>query len=125
MIDYLFYKLFRASQRSSVPEIAGLLAEMFLTICLSFNFLAIVALLKKTNVINYFPTKNDFIYISIGIFMLTCLLHFFKFRYKRIIEKYQNEDYTSKVRGNLIVTLYVIFSFAFLLGIAFYKPGVF
>lgn len=124
-MDYLFYKFYRASQRSSIPEVAGLLAEIFLTICLSFNFLAIVALLKKTDVINYFPSKNDFIYISIGIFLLTCLLHFFKFRYKRIIEKYQNEDRTSKVRGNLIVTLYVILSFVLLLGSAFYKPGVF
>ncbi|RXQ96060.1 hypothetical protein EO244_04250 [Ancylomarina salipaludis] len=124
-MDYLFYKFYRLSQRSSIPEVAGLLAEIFLTICLSFNFLAIVALLKKTDVINYFPSKNDFIFIAIGIFLLICLLHFLKFRYKRIIEKYKNEDSRSRVRGNLIVTLYVIFSFVFLLGIAFYKPGVF
>jgi uncharacterized membrane protein len=123
-MDYIFYKLYRASQRSSIPEIAGLLAELIFTICLSFNVLAIIALLKKMEVIDFFPSKTGFIIISAGIFIVTTLLFFTGCRYKRIIEKYEVEEKKSRFRGNFLVTMYVILSFAFLLGGAFYRPGI-
>ena len=123
-MDYLFYKLYRASQRSSVPEIAGLLAELIFTICLSFNLLAIITLLKKIKAIDFYPSKNGFIIIAVGIFIVTSLIFFVGSRYKRIIEKYEGEERKSRLRGNFFVTMYLILSFAFLLGVAFYKPGV-
>lgn len=123
-MDYIFYKLYRASQRSSIPEIAGLLAELIFTICLSFNILAVITLLKKMEVIEFYLSKNGFIIISAGVFIVTSLIFFVGSRYKRIIEKYEREKKKSRIRGNFIVTMYVILSFTFLLVVAFYKPGV-
>ena len=115
-MDYLFYKLYRASQRSSVPEIAGLLAELIFTICLSFNLLAVITLLKKIEAIDFYPSKNGFIIIAVGIFIVTSLIFFVgSFSIQTYYRKVRRRGEKIKTRGNFIVTMYVILSFAFLL----------
>ncbi|MGQ1910793.1 hypothetical protein ACT3CE_13515 [Marinifilum sp. RC60d5] len=124
-MDYIFYKLYRVSQRSSIPEIAGLLAELIFTICLSFNVLSFIVLLNKMSIIEYYPSKSSFILISVGIFIITSMLFFINSRYKHIVEKYKIESDMARSIGNLFVGVYVVLSFAFLLVIAFYRPEIF
>jgi hypothetical protein len=46
-----------------------------------------------------------------------------KGRYKRIIEKYTDEPNAQRIRGNVIVALYVSISFIAIFAVAFFKPG--
>ncbi len=51
MIDYLFYKLYRASERSSIPEGAGLIANSIFTLLIFLNVFTTWGILKKTEII--------------------------------------------------------------------------
>lgn len=123
MIDYLYYKLYQASLKSSLNDIPAFLASIFLGGLISVNVLVISAFLTKIDVLPFL--FSDSRQASFFCFCLIILLMFIyrKKRYRKIIKKYSKEDEKQRIRGNIAVAVYVAISFLSIFAVAFFKPG--
>jgi len=109
MIDYVFYRLSRLSQRSSVPEAAGLIALFFFGTILSCDILSIWGLLRVGQIVSYFPTKREFVIMHIILLFLFGCYFFINSRYKRIISKYKAKRLTPLREMSVYVISFALF----------------
>lgn len=56
-----------------------------------------------------------------GVISFIFLHLFIRSRYKKVIENFDEENNSKRINGNIILTLYIVFTFSFLLLIAFYN----
>ena|SRR5690606_26414030 len=122
MLHYLYYKFYRAAERSSLADIAAFAAAVWLAISICMNVLAIQVLLAKLDLWKVIFFKE------IGWVMLTCIgisvvYFFYKKRYLKILNHYTCESEESRKRGNLLMWIYVIVTFLLVFPVAFFKPG--
>jgi hypothetical protein len=79
MFDYLYYKLYQASLKSSLDDIPEFLAPIYLGGLISANILAISAFLAKIDVLPFlFSSKEQggvFALITIILIMFYLLVH--------------------------------------------------
>jgi phosphatidylglycerophosphate synthase len=123
-LDYLYYKIYRANLIGSAKDIAEFAAMIYVSGLLFANIFVIGAFLKKQNILPFFFTgKRQIIIFMACLFVLNYFLFLHKKRYKKIIERYEQENELRRKRGNLIVWLYVIITFLTIFAVAFYKPG--
>ncbi len=123
MFEYLYYKLYQAALKSSLKDIPHIAAACWLSCLLSLNIFLINAILAKTISLHWFfkdyRTGGWFALILI----ILLILFFTKERRSAIIEKYSKEGNTQRIRGNVIVSVYVALSLILTFVVAFYKPG--
>lgn len=50
------------------------------------------------------------------------MVYYNKVRYKQILTKYSQESEKERIKGNIIVALYVIISFLLIFLVAFFRP---
>lgn len=126
VFDYLFYKLFRAAERSSVPEGAGAIANFTLSLLIYLNIFSIWGFLRKIEVmeLNLFPNKIIVAIEATVIFIMFALYFFVNGRYRRILETFKKESPAKRVRGNIIVITYVVITFLIILILPQFKPGI-
>jgi magnesium-transporting ATPase (P-type) len=123
-MDYLYYKLYKASKRSSLSEISEFLACVFLGGLFSVNILVLNAWLAKLDVIPFiFPNAKLGGMFALFLILVVCIIYLRRNRYKIILRKYSNESDREKLLGNIFMWIYVLFSFLAIFIIAFYKPG--
>lgn len=123
MFNYLYYKLYQASLKSSLSDIPEFLTPMFLGGLISANTLVLSALLAKLNVLPFlFANRTQG---GIFAFVLIVITMFFyrKARYQPILKKYSNESEKERIRGNIMVAIYVAISFLSIFAIAFFRLG--
>lgn len=125
MLNYLYYKLYQASLRSSLRDIPEFLAPVFLGGLVSANVLVISAFLAKLDVAPFLfaNSKQGGIFALVLIILL--MLYYRKERYKAILKKYSQENEKQRIRGNILVALYVAISFLSIFAVAFFRPGKF
>ena len=123
MFNYLYYKLYKASLKSSLRDIPEFLAPVFLGGLISINILVLSAFLAKLDIVP-FLFKN---HIHGGIFafvvIVLTMLYYRKECYQPILKKYSQESENERVRGNIIVAVYVAISFLSIFAVAFFRPG--
>jgi len=123
IIDYLYYKLYQASLKSSLRDIPEFMTAVSFGGLLSANLLVISAFLAKLDLLPFlFSNKaqaGGFAFITIVFTMI----YYRKERYKAIIVKYSQENNKDRIRGNIIVSVYVALSFLLIFAVAFFKPG--
>jgi len=123
MFNYLYYKLYQASLKSSLRDIPEFLAPVFLGGLVSANILVISAFLAKIDVIPFlFSSKEKGGAFSLALIVLA-MFYYRKERYRPIIKKYSQENDKERIRGNVIVAIYVALSFLLIFAVAFFKPG--
>ena len=123
MFNYLYYKLYRASLKSSLRDIPEFLAPVFLGGLVSANILVISAFLAKLDVLPFlFSSKEKGGAFALVIIVLA-MFYYRKERYRSIIKKYSQENDKERIRGNVIVAIYVTLSFLLIFAVAFFKPG--
>lgn len=120
MISYLYYRFYRFWLKSSIAEGAIIMAALSLGVLFSINILSFWVLLVKYD-LALFPSKNEFIILMSGVISFIFLYLFTKKRYKKIIRIFNEESNSKRINGNIILTTYIIFTFSFLLFIAFYN----
>ena len=124
LLDYLYYKLYRANQIGSGKDIAEFSASILLSGLLFSNILVTGAYLRKIDLLPFFfQGKKQVIIFIVLLFIVSNFYFFYNGRFKKIISKYEIENEAQRKRGNLIVWLYVIISFLLIFVVAFYKPG--
>jgi hypothetical protein len=123
MFDYLYYKLYKASLKSSLGDIPEFLSSVFLGGLISANILVISAFLDKINVFPFIFSSSK----GAGLFyLILIILMMFIYKEKRrkaILKKYSQETNKERIKGNVIVITYVIISFLLIFGVAFFRPG--
>lgn len=123
IIKYLWYKLYRASLKSSLKEIPILFSGALFSLILHINIFTLSLLLSKMDVMPFI--YKDKIYAIVGSIILLILtwIYFSGNRAKSIIDSFSIETDKQRVRGNIFVILYVSISITLFFLIIFYRPG--
>lgn len=125
MLNYLYYKLYRAHQKGSLNDIAEWVAMISLGALIGANLLVLGTFLRKVHILPFFfSDKMQVIAFMVGLLIMIFFFFMHKKRYKGIIEKYKAESERQRKKGNLYVWLYIVLSFLLIFAVAFYKPGV-
>jgi membrane protein implicated in regulation of membrane protease activity len=123
MFNYLYYKLYQASLKSSLRDIPEFLAPVFLGGLVSANILVISAFLAKLDVLPFLFSNKAQGGVFALIIIVLAMFYYRKVRYRLIIKKYSQENDKERIRGNVIVAIYVALSFLLIFAVAFFKPG--
>jgi uncharacterized membrane protein len=124
ILNYLYYKFYRATLVGSLNDIAEFAAMIYLSTLFFLNLLVIGGLLRKVDLLPVFFTgKKQVVIFMVCLFLISYFLFLKGKKYKKIIAEYEQESESQRKRGNLIVWLYVIISLAMVFVGAFYKPG--
>ncbi|MDR1349024.1 MAG: hypothetical protein LBJ63_11485 [Prevotellaceae bacterium] len=107
LLDYLWYKTYKSKLYNRGQSMPFVLAANLYTI----GFLIFGG---------FFFSFSSSILIIILSFALTCPYERNKKKQIKVIRKYYNESEKSRIRGNIIVALYVILSFVVLFLVAKY-----
>ena len=111
MFDYLYYKLYQASLKSSLDDIPEFLAPIYLGGLISANILVISAFLAKIDVLPFLFSSKEQGGVFALITIIVTMFYYRKERYRPIIKKYSQENNSQRIRGNIIVAVYVALSF--------------
>ena len=124
VFDYLFYKLYRAAQKSSVKEISAWAASVFTGALIGINITVLSAFLAKFDIAPFIlSSKKQAVWYMVVIIFVSIVLFLLKDRYKTVVERYSSETERSRIRGSVIVWTYVILSFLMIFVVAFFRPG--
>lgn len=121
--NYLFYKTYLLSKRSKnfddVPVLGGLL---FVLPCLMFNIFTVFMLLSAWNVNTGVEFKKEYKYIiTFSLLAFLLLYYLYKGRYKRIIEKFEQNKKGISMHPIIVIIIYYGISFGLLLLAGMYK----
>lgn len=123
-MDYLYYKLHRVMLKSSMKDIAEYMAAVAMGGLFGVNLVVINAFLAKLDMVPFLYRSSA---VGGGFTVLLMLVIGFVYlngkKYVEINEKYHEESDSDRVKGNLIVALYVTISFVSIFLVAFFKPG--
>lgn len=123
MFNYLYYKLYQASLKSSLSDIPDFMTAVSFGGLISVNILVISAFLAKIDVMPFwFSSKEQAGGFAFVVIVLT-KFYYRKERYRLIIKKYSQENDKERIRGNVIVAIYVVLSFLLIFAVAFFKSG--
>ncbi len=123
MLNYLYYKLYQASLRSSLHDIPEFMAPVFLGGLISANIFVVSGLLAKLEVLPFPYTSSIQAGASAILAIALLMIYYRKQRYEPILNKYGQESKQERIRGNVIVSIYVAISYLSIFALAFYKPG--
>jgi hypothetical protein len=123
MLNYLYYKLYRAALKSSVKDIPGIAAGAWFGGLIAVNILVISEFLSKTISLPFIFTNPKQGGWFTGILIVLAMLYYKKDKREFILEKYSRESNEERKRGNAIVAVYVALSFLLIFAVAFFKPG--
>jgi hypothetical protein len=124
MIDYLFFKFFKAAQKSSISDIAEFASAVWLAGTIGINIMNLGVLLAKIDITPFFLPDNTSVIIFFLVLMGLSLLYFFyQKKYEKIINKYSSESNKRRVPANTFAIVYLMITFIGLIVVALFKPG--
>ncbi|KIC93925.1 hypothetical protein OI18_15195 [Flavihumibacter solisilvae] len=123
MFDYLYYKLYQATLKSSLNAIPHFMAPVYLGGLISVNVLVLNAFLAKMDVFPFLFSST----VTGGVFAILLIIaamsYYRKDKREHILDKYSQESKNERIKGNVIVAIYVSISFLLIFAVAFFKPG--
>jgi uncharacterized membrane protein YkvI len=123
MFDYLYYKLYQASLKSSLKEVPHILAPVYFGGLISVNILVIYLFLVKIDALPFLFTDKRQGGVLTALIIVLTMLYYRKAKRTTLIDKYSQEDERERKRGNAIVAIYVAVSFLLIFAVAFFRPG--
>ncbi len=100
ILDYLYYKLYKANLKGSLNDIAEWAAMIHLSGLLFANLFVIGGFLKKLGLLPlFFSSKNQIIIFIISLFVFDYFFFIKGKRYKQIITTYENESEKDRRKG--------------------------
>ncbi|WP_158280872.1 hypothetical protein, partial [Pararcticibacter amylolyticus] len=113
----------KATLKSSLYDIPEFIAPVFLGGLIGANLLVINAFLAKINLLPFWFSSNQQAGGVSLILIVLMVLFYRKDKRKKILKKYSQESNKERVRGNIVVAIYVALSFLLIFVVAFFKPG--
>lgn len=124
MFNYLYYKLYRAAKLSSLRDTAKFTATIFFGGLIGANIFVLSGFLAKLNIFPFlFSNKYQATLFGFTCIVLASLYYLSNKRYKSIFKKYSQESEKDRIRGNIIVAIYVAISFLSIFAVAFFRPA--
>lgn len=124
IFNYLFYKLYQATLKGSLNDIAEYAASMYFGTLIALNFFVIVGFMAKLKLITFFFSNKYQVGLLVFICIIISAIYFLSNkRYKAIFEKYSQESKKDRIMGNTVVAIYVAISFLSIFVVAFFKSG--
>ena len=91
MFDYLYYKLYQASLKSSLRGIPAFMTAVSFGGLLSANVLVITAFLAKLDILPFFFSGKEQAGVFAIILIILSMFYYRKERYRSILKKYSQE----------------------------------
>lgn len=113
MIDYLYYRIYRLWLHSSVGEGAVFIAVIFLATLLSINVLTVWGVLEQYGILT-FPAKREYYILEGSLIALLSGRYFLRKRYRKVIDRYEDENSVRRKAGAWVLALYIVSTFALL-----------
>jgi hypothetical protein len=107
VLDFLYYRLYKFIQRTTLKDIAPPATCTYMSMLLSINFIVIVDNLG-INLLEMAPAKVLSLIVCGGMIVFFYFLFVRSKRYLRLEAYYANESKKERVRGNLILLAYVV-----------------
>ncbi len=123
MFDYLYYKLYRASLKSSLKDVPHILKPVYFGGLISVNILVLYLFLVKINVVPFLFTYAKQGGIFTALMIILAILYYRKTKRTTLLNRYSKESERERKRGNAIVSIYVMISFLLIFAVAFFRPG--
>ena len=123
MFEYLYYKLYQASLKSSLKDIPQILAPVYFGGLIGINLSVVYLFLVKIDVLPYLITNVKQGGWLNAILIVLSIIYFREKRRNAIIEKYSKESNTKRIKGNIAVAIYVTLSLLLIFAVAFFRPG--
>ena len=125
-LDYLYYKLYRATLVGSLKEVAKWAAVCYFCLLLFLNFMMVLSFLRKIDLIPSFPiSKMEWKVLFLTFLVFGYFLFIYKNRFKKIIFRYEQEDEVKRKSGNLRVWIFLLITIVLVFTVPFFKPGKF
>lgn len=121
MFNYLYYKLYKASLKSSLYDIANFMTSISLGSLISANILVISGFLSKLIGLPFLFSNSYDGGIFASIIIIFTFLYYSKKRLRLILKKYSQESQKARIKGNIIVSIYVVISFFLIFAVAFFR----
>jgi hypothetical protein len=110
IIDYLYYKLFRAAKQSALKDTPFYFASVLISVLLGINIFVIFDILDKFSMFE-FPITNKYLGSCFMVLVFIFInLVYRKRKISEVIRKYSLETESDRKRGNLKVAIYVAIS---------------
>lgn len=119
MLDYLYYKLYQASLKSSLSDIPELMAPAFMGGLISVNMLVLNGLLLKLGLVKFMLFDEKQQAVGFVLVLIIIIMIYYRSRYEFVIKKYSNENKHKQKYGNIIIGFYIVISFFSIFLIAF------
>lgn len=123
MLNYLYYKLYQASLKSSLKDTPRFMTSISFGGLISLNILVVNAFLAKINLLPFLFSDKIQAGIFVFVIILFTMLYYNKKRYRLIQMKYSQENNKERIKGNIIIALYVSISFLSIFAVAFFRKG--
>jgi hypothetical protein len=123
MLNYLYYKLYQASLNSSLKDTPEFMTSISFGGLISVNILVIYAFLAKINLLPFLFSDKIQAGIFVFVIILFTMLYYNKKRYRLIQLKYSQENNKERIKGNIIIAIYVIISILSIFAVAFFRKG--
>ena len=122
-LDYLYYKIYRATLKGSLKDIAEWAAAIYFGGLLFLNLFVFYALLRKLDLFpEVFSGIRSVVIVMVLLFLLSFLLFMRNKRYNEISNKYDQVDPKKSMLGTITVWTYCIVSILLMFIVAWYKP---
>ncbi len=123
MLDYLYYKLYRASLMSSLKDIPHILASLYFGGLISINILVLYLFLVKLNILPSLFTDAKQGGFLTALMISFAIIYYRKDRRDIVLHKYLQESEKERKKGNVIVAIYITISILLTFVVAFYNSG--
>jgi len=123
MFHYLYYKLYQATLKGSLSDIAEFAASIYFGGLIAANIFVIGGFLAKLNLVSFYTSKQQAGLSAIICIVLSCIYFLYNKKYESIVYKYSQEDNRTRIKGNIIVSLYVAISFLLIFAVGLFKSG--
>ena len=123
MFDYLYYKLYQASLKSSLKDMPQILAPIYMGALIGLNIIIINGFLVKIAMLPFLFKNPKLAGWLNAMLIALAMLYYRKEKRKSVIDKYSQESEKKRIRGNIAVTIYVSLSLILIFAVAFFRPG--
>jgi hypothetical protein len=123
VLYYLYYRLFEMHSRGEEISLGAFLSVITTSFMFWLNIFTLAGFLNKINVLPIFFNKDSWIIFMIVLFVVDYFFFMHKKKFEEIILMFKNESKREKIKGGLLVLLYILLSVAAFVIMVLYKPG--
>jgi hypothetical protein len=124
MLNYLYYKLYKAAGQTSYWSVSGFFASIFSGLLIATNLITVSFFLSKTYNVPFLASGNYIKGLVAITFILILIFYYNKKRQKTILSKYAKESNSRRISGNIALGCYILLSYLLLLAAAIFISKV-